>query len=372
MKRTLPLLTALTSLLLAGCGRHTVTKDTAPAAFAPPPKPAPAPPNPPDLLVAVDAGQAPGVASPVAEVSEFAGHTVELRLVNARVGQPMVITFEAHNERGTVLHSSKIETVPTAPQWTCFDNVQGSTNAALAGRWYWTARIADGPTYTTSISVLPPSASEMARLARFEKARENVLRAFSYFWLAHGEHLFTKILLPDVPGADGITYLQLREWSPNMSWANVSEVDRLNGITFRGGASFSFKYFRTYRVPDGGWSEWSEDHARLERIVANAQPVDKLPVNSILKLSYRFLEKDGNWFVEAAGDGQIVNGMREANRELYTVQPPPAEIQALLEFGHVPVREADKALGDLAIKQLPAPTRAVIDTMTLLRGATLR
>ena len=137
-------------------------------------------------------------------------------------------------------------------------------------------------------------------------------------------------------------------------------------------ASFSFKYFRTYRVPDGGWSEWSEDHARLERIVANAQPVDKLPVNSILKLSYRFLEKDGNWFVEAAGDGQIVNGMREANRELYTVQPPPAEIQALLEFGHVPVREADKALGDLAIKQLPAPTRAVIDTMTLLRGATLR
>lgn len=392
MKRPLIHILVIASLLLTGCGRKHSTKDTAPGAFTRGAAPEGPAPKPATMLVVVDPGQPVSTAAPVAEVMLTGGHRLELRLVDAPVGQPMEVTFEARDARGDVLQKISTQAVPTGPGWTVYNQVPASYETNRAGRWTWTASIKGGRTYTTSVSVLPPTPAEMQRLARHEEARENVLRAFSSYWFASGEHLYTKLLQPTTQsGAPTAVFVQVRRWEPDLVLTEVSEVDLLNGVTYRGKASFNFQYFRVFGAEHGGWSEWSDSKDDLASYVAShtqastsqldamvaglgvkVAPKPRPPLAALLKLDYTLTQKDGNWFLDVAGDGEVVNGQRNSALPLHVVAPSPDEIKSLLTRGRVPVRENDKARGDLARQTAPPLGRPAIDTMTLVRGRTLR
>lgn len=373
MKHHLIQILIVGALLLSGCGRKLGTKDTAPGAFAHGAAPEAPAQKPVNLLVVVDPGQPVSTAAPVAEVMLTGGHRVELRLVDAPLGQPMEVTFEARNARGDLLQKLSTQTVPTDPGWTVYNAVPASYETASAGRWNWTVRVTGGRTYTTSVSVLPPTPAQMARFSRNEAASENLLRAFSRYWLGHGEHFYTKLIQPtDRTGVSNVVYVQILRFAPKLELTEVSGADTLNGVTYRGKATFGCEYFRVFAPECEGWSEWSAAKDDLANFVVAHTSLAKAPLGSLLKLDYTLLEKDDNWFLNVAGDVEVINGQRHPEQPLAVVAPSPEEIAGLLAHGRVPVRENDKARGDLARRGVQPLTRPAIDTMTLVRGRTLR
>jgi hypothetical protein len=368
MKHTLSLLIVGT-LLFTGCGRKLNPKDTAPAAFglgreAEPPAAPPA-----TQLVVVDPGNPIGAGNPVAEVAQTAGYTLELRLVDAPVGRPMEVVFEARDDLGKVRGGGKVQGIPTAPGWVFLWHEAETYATNVAGRWHWTAQVDGRKKYAAKVSVLPPTPDEMARFARQEAARENVLRAFSHYWFGQGDHLYTKLV-----GRSEEVVLQVRDWQPKLTMLAVSEVDRLNGVTYRGRATLDFKHYRIFGKQFNGWTEWSSDIDQMARFVANHSPVPMRPNQflEILRLRVALLEKDGNWFLQVDGDGEVINGKRISGAPTYTVPPTPEDVEWVLTKGRVPVREGDKARGDLARRELSPLTRPAIDTMGIVRGRTLR
>ncbi len=368
MKHNLSLLIVGT-LLFTGCGRKLNPKDTAPAAFglgreAEPPAAPPA-----NQLVVVDPGNPIGAGNPVAEVAQTAGYTLELRLVDAPVGRPMEVVFEARDDLGKVRGGGKVQGVPTAPGWVFLWHEAETYATNVAGRWHWTAQVDGRKKYAAKVSVLPPTPDEMARLARQEEARENVLRAISHYWFAQGDHLYTKLV-----GKNEVMLLQVREWRPHLALRGVPEVDRLNGVTYRGSANLGFEFYRIYGNQFNGWSEWSNDKDTLARFLADHSPVPMRPnqFSALLRLHIDLLEKDANWFLQVAGDGEVINGKRVSEAPQFTVPPTPEEVEQVLTQGRVPVREGDKARGDLARRELSPLTRPAIDTMAIVRGRTLR
>jgi hypothetical protein len=101
---------------------------------------------------------------------------------------------------------------------------------------------------------LPPTTDEAAKLAAFEQVRENVLHVFALNWRFYEGSLFT-LLAGGSPDEKLIQVAGAKLVFPRPD--HVTPADTLNGIKYRGHATFSFDVWREFTSAEG-WTEWED------------------------------------------------------------------------------------------------------------------
>jgi hypothetical protein len=160
----------------------------------------------------------------------------------------------------------------------------------------------------------------------------------------------------------------------------VSDADALNGISYRGRATFGFRVYRCWTA-SSGWGEW-KDSVRyynefveaLSRIAAAGPPEG---FGSDFQLSYTFEKKDGHWRTTAANGDLFVNGKyvgRSSDevtsggaREGYRIWQPKLEVVESIASGQGSQRLLDRTTGDQCRASPEEIDRNSITTMTMLR-----
>ena len=367
-RRTLSLLMCLLPLLL-GCRKSNDMRDTGPMSIV---RTTPVETNavPEDILIASDPEFPVATAPAYTETSILRTQRAILRLYNLKAGQPVAVLAELRDEAHSVIHTNKIEAVPTESSLIFWDDFLPDYHTNKAGHWTWSMKVRGKTEYKVSVSVLPPTPAEADRLARHEQARETTLRALGACWLARGEHLFTKI------GVEDPMYLQVRDHTSSMRENSTTRADQLNGISYRGKVSLSFPVFRLFSELKGGWTEWQSfdgSDGDLQSLLARRLGANgKVGLNALLRLEFELMQRDGNWSVWTPTGERYVNGKRVEGNPGPLFAPTGSEVERLLVQGHVPFREKEKSLGD-SVKENPGEVdRDLIETMRILRGHLLR
>jgi hypothetical protein len=337
------------------------------------------------------------------------------------------------------------------PQGFVYQFVEPDRTKHKPGEWLLEVNLKDVGKVSQRINVLPPNATEAASLMRSEQAREHVYMAFSNYWLgvtergettfltgtepspeqkaaeaaavkaqqeakerkakeapivdqAEYEQFMARIghsLKKDEPAskqperdAQSPRFIQMAKIQSRLVEAPVSDADKLNGITYRGSAAFTFGVFRFYREGKGwaGWVDVKRPETDFDLMVARAiqtasetfntgPAVTSTPLTSGLR--FEFYEQDGNWFVISDQGDLFLNGAAKGKREFDQLQPSSPVLvrspvfqpdQAILKDLLAPgtsARDVARAMGDKARASPEALKQQAVGTMSLLRGQNL-
>ena len=437
---------------------------------------------------------------PVAEISIVRPQRAMLRCNEIQIGRQYEATFRLLDGAGHQLCNKAGRFTPTETPWTVWCPFEPDYKVQKAGKWKWTVDVPGLGRYATEIGVLPPTPTELAELARHEKARESVFRAFAYYWLGHTNDYFTLVpqaepsatrgataadedpvaktrrqinqevarggregaealrqykarkgeiefqdpktiditklaqdspppdlpdfgsrsrasqakpqptlpakrqhedtlldvtmdnarMVGDDPAAvlrksrpinvdayvDYYHLLEVRGLTSSFSQNFVTEADTLNGINYRGTATFGFRLYRFF-VPGKGWNDWqdvsrspNEFFEALAQIIGSSDVPSEL--HDRLAVEFTIVERDGNWFVVANNQDRFANGKLVATGRPVNLAPTTAYARRILTTGTTPDRDTDRNLGKLARDNPQALENGIIATMSQLRGRTLQ
>jgi hypothetical protein len=354
---------------------------------------------------------------------------------------------------GKTVHREQYEGFKSdTPQGFVMDLIEPDRSKHAAGEWLLEINLKDVGKVSQTINVLPPSAAEAASLMRSEKAREHVYMAFSNYWLGvteRGEATFLTGTEPtpeqkaaeeaalkaqqaekekqdkEAPIVDQAEYeqfmarighplknkepeskeparsakpprfVQMAKIRSRIVEGVVSDADKLNGITYRGAAAFTFEIFRLYREGEGwtGWIDVSRPETDFELMVARAiqsasqtfnlgPSITATPLTGGLR--FEFYEQDGNWFVISDQQHLFVNGSPQGKKNFDQVkasepvllkssvfQPDQAALKDILAPG-TSARDVARSLGDKARASPEVLKQQSVGTMSLLRGQNLQ
>jgi hypothetical protein len=130
----------------------------------------------------------------------------------------------------------------------------------------WTAKIilSGVTTITHEFKVKELTDDEEEFLANHEQAKNQALRAFAHAWVVvpHQKIKTYATATNEQKGAEDdplakLNLYQVAGLDYKMEQLYLSPADRLNGITYRGIARFSFTVYRVYS-PSDGWTEWTD------------------------------------------------------------------------------------------------------------------
>jgi hypothetical protein len=245
-----------------------------------------------------------------------------------------------------------------------------------AGRWQWTVKVTGGETFLKEFTILPPAPAQVSVLALHEQAREAAFRAFANYWLGQEGSYYAMFRRKPEPNPTGtpLWLLQIAGVAHNLTSEHLSPADGLNGITYRGRASFWFRVYR-YFEPDSGWGAW-QDVTRYDN--SFSEVLGNMKDHSIPagfkghNLGFKLEQKDGHWYVWTDRGDLCVNG-KGIERSEHSVDMRPPELSVLnyfIENGKSP-RRRDKELGDDAKTSPEQWERNIINTTTQLRGGPL-
>ena len=122
-----------------------------------------------------------------------------------------------------------------------------------AGKWTWRVTVEGQGTFSKQITALPPTEDQAAQLATFQQVRENILHVFALSWRFYDDSLFTLV----GGGTAEEKLIQVAGAKIVLPSDSVSPADALNGIKYRGRASFSFQVWREFTAAEG-WTEWED------------------------------------------------------------------------------------------------------------------
>ena len=258
------------------------------------------------------------------EVSFMKPHKVILRLCDLEPGRGYEMNYKLTDAGGTEVTSGNGITKPTEKEWFIYDTVQPELKTHKPGRWCWSFTVKGVGSYTAKFTVLPPTPADLENLARHEQAREEAFRAFSKVWVGHGQHFFTHVSVktnytdpkqrafaPDyVPKG----LFQIAGLDYKFTRSELTEADKLNGISYRGNVTYSIVAYREWS-PEHGWFEWKNSYsssgmylpAAAERLFGDNNIFFS---NRFLDLAYTIEQSDGHWWVIASSGDKFVNGSR--------------------------------------------------------------
>jgi len=173
-----------------------------------------------------------------------------------------------------------------------------------------------------------------------------------------------------------LSTMQARDVGFHFTRDFVSDADRLNGINYLGSASFGFRLYRLF-IPGKGWLDWKEtDRPSSEFTEALGEMVSATSIPSelqgVIRVSFRIMERDGNWFIQTEGGERFANGKPDGTAKAVPHRAPRIEfVQEIVRTGRSPDRERDQVIGLSAREDPAALERGIIATMTQLRGRTL-
>jgi len=121
----------------------------------------------------------------VSQISVLKAQMPVLKLISLTIGKEYSVIHSCYDEKGKEIFRSikPYVFVPTSPSYAAWVGFQPNYKTNAAGKWTWVAEVSGLGKFKAHIGVLPPTPDEMAELAQYEKARENVLWAFSQYWL---------------------------------------------------------------------------------------------------------------------------------------------------------------------------------------------
>ena len=334
--------------------------------------------------VVEDCHENPIGESSVNQISILKCHMAVASLCNMEVGRQYAAEFYCYDASGREVYKTDKPFLftPSSSTWYVWVTMRPDYKIHKAGKWKWIVSVKGIGKFTSELGVLPPTPDELADLARYEKARENVFRAFSHYWLGLDGTFHTMIayqgrLRGDEwqtrPSDQFFGYLQVAgmEWS--MTRGLLSEADHLNGVTYRGQVQFVFRVFRYYRKE--GWTD-REDCQRLPyaftSMFGNIFGGVPEELSQKLNLTFYVMERDGNWFVSVPGGDDFANGKLVAEQSQWkNIVPLAAYAHDLVTGKRSFTRESYRAMGDAARENPAAIEQSAIATMTMLRGKSL-
>ena len=369
----------------------------------------------------------------ISEISIAQPHRAMLRLVDLQPNQlnrSYESTWRLFDPNGREMVKTVFRFTPPNTPFTVWHKFSPNHKVDKAGRWKWMVDVPELGRYATEIGILPATPTELDELARHEKARESVFRAFSHYWLAHTNDCFTTFTQTgtvttevvrkesQLPANDASMYsftesemrgslaqlmvqrsnarerarargpmsvevevskdviLQVRGLDNSFSQGFVSEANRLNGVNYRGSATFGFRLYRFF-VQGTGWSDWQDvisAPGELMQSLANFLGMNGIPgdLEGRLVVSFEILERDGNWFVTCNNGDRFSNGKLVSQGKPLNTVPVLSQVERLVVRGVNVGREEDRQLGKFA-RDNPVPLeQEIIATMNQLRGRPLQ
>jgi hypothetical protein len=330
------------------------------------------------------------------EVSILGSHYIVVAIKNAAVGSSYDFTFVVSDGEGREVDSGTFSG-QGVPGWT-FVTHEVTPNRAKHKPGSWKILLSGGsllPKASLSYGVLPGTPAELEDYALYEQARESVFRAYAQYWVAVTNHFgakpreafyYTSLKPSEQPansadklfdgaeipkdsfliGIGGVRYGASKAW--------LSLADRLNGVTYKGQAQFSFKVLRLFK--NGRWTPWMDLQnvdatvwTEIHNMLGNVQA--PFGMEQGFAMNYTFEQKDENWRVANDLQETFLNGKRLSKQVKTPLERPSAsQARLIINDGSDP-RKTDKRDGD-AVKAQPEPLPTdVKNTMQILRGRPL-
>ena len=362
-------------MLLGGCGKkettstasnsETVSRQSPPSSRTVTKVPGQTSANSPGFFLYVSRNEERTDAQDsVSEVPSLRKHRAILHCTDLVTNRPYEVNWRLIDPSGKdwQLSTPKFVTTPLTPNWSMWSTYNPPETPPKAGVWTWEVSLQDGPTYRREFSMTPPSQAEMAQLSRYENAREVVLRAFAQRWLGHEGYYFGIV-------GDGMSQLEGLSYRSRTDY--VSVADLLNGITYKGKVSFTFRAFRLFGN-DGRWGDWqdtAEHSSSFSEFLGEAFP-GSLPARfqKGFDMNFTLQERDGHWRVWTDTGALYLNG----RTLLKTFASPPSTSQVVQALNGRSSRTDSADQGESFRKSPPSSQADITKTMDQLRGRSLK
>jgi conjugative relaxase-like TrwC/TraI family protein len=130
---------------------------------------------------------------------DVAPQVVIARLKNLTPGKQYTALWSGMDATAKpVISASPFVFTPSEEEWILYyPDGKGFTpdrKTNAPGKWTWTVNVSEYGRFSTELGVLPPTPDQLANLARYEKARENVLNAFAQYWAGLDDGTFHTVL----------------------------------------------------------------------------------------------------------------------------------------------------------------------------------
>jgi len=377
MKKLNRLTTVITlCLLLIACGcRRNATSEAAPK-----------PLKRGNVLFVTDISEPLNTEVVEQEVSFMKPHKVILRLCDLEPGRGYQMNYKLTDADGSEVTSGQGVTTPTEKEWFIYDTVQPELKKHKPGKWCWSFGVKGVGSFTVKFTVLPPTPADLENLARHEQAREEAFRAFSKIWVGHGDCFFTYVSVNTNTVRRGLQFvappynpkglLQVTGLDYQFTQSELTDADKLNGLTYRGAVSFGLRAYREWS-PENGWFEWknssSSGNFYYSAVAAKLFGDETIYFsNRSFDLAFTIEQRDGDWWVITPSGDKFVNGTKTftGQGDIRLEQPNLDLIRALADQ-QGKQRSDDQRDGVFAKSSPEDIARNEITTMTMLRGRSL-
>lgn len=222
------------------------------------------------------------------------------------------------------------------------------------GNWICSVGLNGTPVQQATLVIQKPSARELQSLADHEEATAQARRAFAHYWVSvpHQKRTSFVTALHEPPSNKTATpgavigasqFDRIAHGDKKTSEANeappqklhlfqvidvnykteqglVSEADYLNGITYRGGALFTFGLYREFLPNSEEWTPW-KDVQRPSGVLDEGlnflamqlrnqlAPLVGLGEQQAPCMKFTIEKRDGHWIIATQGGGKMIDGV---------------------------------------------------------------
>jgi hypothetical protein len=201
---------------------------------------------------------------------------------------------------------------------------------------------------------------DLAELPSYEQAREHVFRAFGSFWLGlkieDNEYYFTGFAdFKDKEKEDmEAKVLQVGSLRYHFTKSGISPAEKLNGITYKGNATFTFGLYRTYAKSLSGWTDWKDTEKEPPQY------------QNKLSLSFTIEQRDTHWSITTDNDTVFLDDhLKSEPKSPNLILPSKDIIIKIATEGDSPRKRAKEFAEKLKEKpsDIPAEAKETADTL---------
>jgi hypothetical protein len=239
------------------------------------------------------------------------------------------VTASVEDDDGEVLHGRGAVNMQsdTGSSWVYFP-FYPDLEKHSSGSWKAKFNVSGVGTITHHFKVKDLTADEKLTLAQHEEAREQAKLAFTHAWVVVPHQkikAYTTAVRENSNESDPLKkfdLIQVAGLDYKMEQLYLSPADRLNGITYRGIARFSFTVYRLYD-DSSGWGEWLDVERQKNEFLAPlmeawTQMFSALggaqfnPDNIQLAphMIFQLEKRDGHWWTTTQEEMRFIDGTR--------------------------------------------------------------
>lgn len=222
------------------------------------------------------------------------------------------------------------------------------------GNWICSLGLNGTPVQQATLAMQQPSARELQSLADHEEATAQARRAFAHYWVSvpHQNRTSFVTALHESPSNKKPTFGAVISASQFDRIANgdnksgkadeappqklhlfqvidvnyvteqkiVSEADYLNGITYRGGALFTFGLYREFLPNSEEWTPWKDVQRPSgvldeglnflsRQLINQLSPLVGLGEQQAPCMKFTIEKRDGHWIITTQGGAKMIDGV---------------------------------------------------------------